>query len=100
MDLAPAQREQSKAIVDVELTWLDSLLADGRPYLTGSEFTRADLTAAALLAPVVDPKEHPVHGLVPFPSHVAATMQAWAERPSLRLVRDAYATQRWRVAAT
>lgn len=100
MDLGPAQREQSKAIVDVELTWLDGLLADGRPYLTGSEFTRADLTAAALLAPVVDPKEHPVHGLVPFPSHVAATMQAWAERPSLRLVRDAYATQRWRVAAT
>jgi glutathione S-transferase len=95
MDLGPAQREESRAIVDAELTWLDGLLADGRPFLTGSEFTRADLTAAALLAPVVDPKEHPVHGLVPFPINVAATMQAWAERPSLRLVREAYANRRW-----
>ena len=94
MDLGPTQREESRAIVDAELAWLDGLLADGRLYLTGNEFTRADLTAAALLAPVVDPKEHPVHGLVPFPSHVAATMQAWAERPSLRMVREAYATHR------
>ena len=94
MDLGPTQREESRAIVDAELAWLDGLLADGRPYLTGNEFTRADLAAAALLAPVVDPKEHPVHGLVPFPSHVAATMQAWAERPSLRMVREAYAAHR------
>lgn len=94
MDLGPAQREESRAIVDAELAWLDRLLADGRPFLTGNEFTRADLTAAALLAPVVDPKEHPVHGLVPFPSSVTATMQAWAERPSLRMVREAYASRR------
>ena len=94
MDLGRTQREESRAIVDAELAWLDDLLTDGRPYLTGSEFTRADLTAAALLAPVVDPKEHPVHGLVPFPSHVVATMQAWAERPSLRMVREAYASRR------
>ncbi|MBK9522036.1 MAG: glutathione S-transferase [Rhodocyclaceae bacterium] len=97
MDLGPAQGLESRAILDDELTWLDGLLADGRPFLTGSEFTRADLTAAALLAPMVDPKEHPVHGLLPFPNNVAATMQAWAERPSLRLVREAYATRRWRV---
>jgi glutathione S-transferase len=94
MDLGPAQREESRAILESELGWLDDLLADGRPFLTGSEFTRADLTAAALLAPVVDPKEHPMHGLVPFPTNVAATMDAWAERPSLRLVREIYSTRR------
>jgi glutathione S-transferase len=98
MDLGPAQGLQSRAILDGELAWLDGLLSDGRPYLTGSEFTRADLTAAALLAPLVDPIEHPVHGLLPFPGEVAATMQAWAERPSLRLVRDAYTTRRWQAA--
>ena len=94
MDLGPAQREESRAIVDAEVAWLDSLLDDGRPFLTGSEFTRADLTAAALLAPIVDPKEHPVHGLITLPTNVAATMQAWAERPSLRMVREAYASRR------
>jgi glutathione S-transferase len=94
MDLGPAQREESRAIIDAELTWLDGLLADGRPFLSGSRFTRADLTAAALLAPIVDPVQHPVHGLVPFPSNVAATMQAWETRPSLRLVREMYATRR------
>ena len=97
MDLGPVQGLESRAILEQELAWLDDLLADGRPFLTGCEFTRADLTAAALLAPMVDPKEHPVHGLLPFPNNVAATMQAWAERPSLRLVREAYATRRWRV---
>jgi len=96
MDLGPAQGLESRAILADELAWLDGLLADGRPFLTGSEFTRADLTAAALLAPMVGPKEHPAYGVVSFPEAVAATMQAWAERPSLRLVRETYAARRWR----
>ena len=100
MDLGPAQGLQSRAILDGELSWLDGLLADGRPFLTGSQFSRADLTAAALLSPLVGPKEHPVYGAVIFPATVAATMEAWAERPSLRLVREAYATRRRRVVAT
>jgi len=79
-----------------ELAWLDACLADGRPFLTGSEFTRADLTAASLLAPLVGPKEHPAYGVVVFPETVANTMQAWAERPILRMVREAYATRRGR----
>ena len=94
MDLGPAQGEESRAILAGELTWLDALLADGRPFLTGSEFTRADLTAASLLAPLVGPKEHPAYGAVVFPDTVRATMQAWAERPILRMVREAYATRR------
>jgi glutathione S-transferase len=94
MDLGPAQREESRAIVDAELVWLDSLLADGRPFLTGDQFTRADITAAALLAPVVDPTQHPVHGLVPFPGNVSDAKSAWANRPSVRLVKSAYENKR------
>jgi glutathione S-transferase len=94
MDLGPAQGAESRSLLEGELAWLDALLADGRPFLTGSEFTRADLTAASLLAPLVGPEEHPAYRAVVFPEKVATTMQAWAQRPILRMVRKAYATRR------
>jgi len=94
MDLGPQQGQESRAILDGELAWLDSLLAHGKPYLTGTQFTRADLTAASLLGPLVSPKEHPLYGAFVFPLAVASTMQEWAERPSLRFVRSMYALHR------
>ena len=94
MDLGPAQGLESRAILERELAWLDELLADGRPYLTGNRFTRADITAASLLAPLVLPKEHPTYAAAVVPQAVAATMRAWAERPILRLVRSAYTSRR------
>lgn len=94
MDLGPAQGVESRAIVDKELQWLDAMLQDGRPYLTGSQWTRADLTAASLLAPLVAPVEHPVYDLVEFPQTVAAAMQEWRDRPALQFVRRVYATHR------
>jgi glutathione S-transferase len=59
MDLGLGQGRQSRAVLEAELEWLDGLLADGRPYLTGSRWTRADLTAAALLGPLAAPKSIP-----------------------------------------
>ena len=94
MDLGLEQGLESRAILEAELTWLDDLLADGRPYITGNTWTRADLTAASLLAPLVGPKEHPMYQSVVFPETVALTMQAWADRPILRFVRKAYASNR------
>lgn len=94
MDLGPEQGLQSRAVLEAELAWLDGLLADGRPYLQGSEFTRADLTAAALLAPLVAPKEHPVVHAVVFPKAVSESMRAWAPRPALQFVRRMYAAHR------
>ena len=58
------------------------------------QFSRADITAASLLAPLVAPKEHPTYATAVFPPAVAATMQAWAQRPILRTVRAAYAAHR------
>jgi len=94
MDLGPAQGLESRAIVERELDWLDGLLADGRPYLGGSRFSRADITAASLLSPLVAPRQHPTYGAAVFPPTVAATMQEWAERPVLRKVRELYASKR------
>ena len=39
---------------------VSELLADGRPYLVGDSFSAADITFAALAAPVVMPLEHTV----------------------------------------
>lgn len=94
LDLGQSQGADSLAILDRELAWLDGLLADGRPYLTGKQWTRADLTAASLLAPLVEPKEHPMYRRVKFPQTITETQLAWAERPSLRLVAKMYAKHR------
>jgi glutathione S-transferase len=39
---------------------VDRRLADDRPYLAGDRLSAADLTFAALAAPVLQPREHPV----------------------------------------
>lgn len=94
MDLGPDQGRQSRAVLEAELDWLDGLLADGRPYLSGGRWSRADLTAAALLGPLVAPKEHPLVHAVVFPQAVSEAMQAWAPRPALQFVRRMYALHR------
>jgi glutathione S-transferase len=90
MDLGEAQGHQSYKIISAELDWLDELLADGRPYLTGDSFTRADLTAASLLAPFVNPAKHPVYAALSLPPLLAATIEPWQNRPVLQWVRSIY----------
>lgn len=94
MDLGPAQGLESRAALVSELDWLDSLLADGRPYLCGERWSRADLAAASLLAPLVAPPAHPVLKAVAFPAEVRAAMTEWAPRPILRHVAHCYARHR------
>jgi glutathione S-transferase len=94
MDLGPQQGLESLAILEKELAWLDGLLADGRTYLTGSQWTRADLTAASLLAPLVAPSAHPLYHTMVFPEAVNAAIQAWSKRPILDFVRKAYVAKR------
>jgi glutathione S-transferase len=90
MDLGPAQGLASRDIILAELDWLDNLLADGRPYLTGEHFTRADLTAASLLAPLVNPAKHPTYSDLALPSALAATIAHWQNRPALKWVLQIY----------
>jgi len=94
MDLGTEQGLQSRAVVESELDWLDSLLADGRPYLHGDQWTRADLTAAALLGPLAAPKEHPITAKAFLPPGVRQAMKEWEKRPALQFVSRMYATHR------
>ncbi len=94
MDLGRAQGRQSRDILLGELDWLDGLLADGRPYLNGECFTRADLTAASLLAPLVNPARHPTYANLSLPPVLAAEVAEWQTRPVLRWVSRIYAEQR------
>lgn len=64
---------------------------DGSPYLLGDRLTRADITVAALLAPVCRPKEHLLRW-PELPEHTLAFVREFEERPTyqhvLRLYRD------------
>ncbi|MEO1117972.1 MAG: glutathione S-transferase family protein [Pseudomonadota bacterium] len=100
MDLGPAQREDSRDALEREFDWLDGLLADGRPYLAGEQFSRADIAAASLLAPAVRPPDHPLHGVIASPPLHDADVARWAERPTARWVRAMYAQHRGRTTAS
>lgn len=94
MDLGLEQGAQSRDILGSELDWLDALLSDGRPYLTGNAFTRADITAASLLAPLINPPKHPTYKALQIPSELHDDMAIWRERPIIRWVNKMYTAHR------
>lgn len=61
-------------------------------FLVGDAFSVADLTAASLFAPVVQPPEGPV--VPPPPAAHAAYMESLRDRPGVRWVQDTFARHR------
>jgi glutathione S-transferase len=96
MDLGKEQGQESRDITAGELDWIDELLTDGRKHLVGDEFSRADIAAASLLAPLALPPEHPTYNRIKLPPTMAGDVSRWEQRPSLRWVRDMYAQFRIR----
>lgn len=80
MDLGAPQGAASRELVQQELDWLDGLIAEGRQYLVGNQFSRADLTAASLLAPLVMPPEHPQLKLLKLPPRLTEEIKIWQSR--------------------
>jgi glutathione S-transferase len=66
LDIRPGIEQHDERIVWEEFDFAAELLADGRSYLCGDRFTAADLTFAALAAPMVVPPEYTVS--LPQPS--------------------------------
>jgi len=78
MNINPASAERSAERVDEVFSHVAERLADGRPYLVGTEFSAADLTFASLAAPVVLP---PAYGSpLPSPDEAPDDMRLVVER--------------------
>ena len=93
-DITPEAASESRAKLEVELDWLDTKLADGRPYLAGGRFSRADLTVASLLALFAQPQEMPRCYEMPVPNTLAADVERWRDRPAMRWVVSQYRAHR------
>ncbi|MEH6636860.1 MAG: glutathione S-transferase C-terminal domain-containing protein [Halioglobus sp.] len=94
MDLGADQGQESRHIVLTQLDWLDSLLEDGRSYLVGDQFSRVDLAAAALLAPLAIAPEHPTYGGLQVPPGLAQDIADWQQRPVSQYVAGMYRQHR------
>lgn len=90
MDLGRDQGQASKRILEGELDWLDGLLFDGRRFLAGDRLSRADITAAALLAPLARPRQHPTYANLSLPPNLAADLANWQGRPIVNWIGEIY----------
>jgi glutathione S-transferase len=72
LEITPGIEREDESTVWAEFDWVAEVLADGRPYLLGERFTAADLTFAALAAPIVLPAVYGV-ALPPIESLDAPT---------------------------
>jgi glutathione S-transferase len=93
-EIGPGAASESRSKLEAEFDWLDCKLADGRAYLVGDRFSRADLTVASLLANFARPKELPVHHGMTGPEALAADVARWSERPVMRWVNRQYEMHR------
>ena len=96
MRIDAAGAERSRAKVDSVFAEVDERLADGRKYLVGGRFTAADLTFAALAAPLIGPSNY--GGGMPaddtLPPELLAIVAPWRATQAAEHVRRMYRTHR------
>ena len=75
---------------------LDEIAAHTRAtgYLVGDRFTVADLTAAALIAPLTRPPVADMQRPEPMPPALNALLETYAAHPAIAWVTHCYATHR------
>jgi glutathione S-transferase len=93
MDINPASAEAARGKT---LAAMDRLENELRPsgYLVGDRFTVADLTAAALLSPLVRPPEFPYKAAVPLPEPLAKIRDSVSNHPAFRWTLQTYRQHR------
>jgi glutathione S-transferase len=95
IDEAGALRSRKK--IEATFDRIEQILGDGRRYIAGDRFTVADLTFAALAAPVLVPPNHPTQTFdLELFKAVAARDQikAWRDRPAGQFGMRLYADER------
>ncbi len=93
-DITPGAASESRSKLESELDWLDSMLSDGRHYLSGKRFSRADVTVASLLAPFARPQEMSVYREMTLPNSLENDCARWRDRPTMEWVRAQYRDSR------
>ncbi len=93
--IEPSKVERSRETIAEGLAWLEARLEGGRRYLVGDRLGAADITAAALLAPLACPDEHPVYGRADYREAIRPAAEPF-EGPGLAWVRERYRTERRR----
>jgi glutathione S-transferase len=86
LHIGPDTWERCALATDEELAFVSERLSDGRPFLAGDSFTAADLTFAALAAPVLMPSAYG-GGAVPSPTpppELADDIARWRDTPAGR----------------
>ena len=88
--------ERSRQKIEDTFARVDQIIGDGRRYIAGDRFSVADLTFAALAAPVLLPAGHPVQtfDLELFPEVARDQIRGWRERPAGQLALRLYANDR------
>ncbi len=94
MDLGYEQGLESIAIIEQEISWLNSLLDAGQEYLVGDQLSSADLSAASLLAPVFSPSEYALAQDLVIPPRLMENVNTWSQQPVADWVKKTYAA--WR----
>ena len=96
LGIRPGVETQDEAVVWREFDRVAQLLADGRPYLCGERFGGADLTFAALSAPLVMPPGYGVELPQPeiLPPATASIVRRAREHPAGAHALRMYAEQR------
>jgi glutathione S-transferase len=92
--ITPGVEQEDERVVWREMDHVASLLQDGRPYLSGERFGAADLTFAALAAPVIVSPDYgtPLPQPPELPPAIAARVVRGREHPAgrfaLRLIAE------------
>lgn len=88
--------ERSKQKIEDTFARVEQIIRDGRRYLAGDRFTVADLTFAALAAPVLLPPGHPIQtfDIDLFPEVAREQIRTWRARPAGQLALRLYADER------
>jgi glutathione S-transferase len=93
MNINPASAEIAR---DKTFAAMDRLASELRPsgYLAGDRFTVADLTAAALLSPLVRPPEFPYKAAAPLPEPLAKILASASTHPAFQWTLKTYRQHR------